>query len=81
MEPSFLNLDHVLPRSQGGRSGWENIVTSCYPCNQRKAGRTPEQAAMRLLKRPVRPAKLAKPRLTTLRAAKALPTEWEPYWR
>jgi 5-methylcytosine-specific restriction endonuclease McrA len=80
-EPSLLNLDHVLPRSQGGRSGWENIVTSCYPCNQRKAGRTPEQASMRLLRRPVRPARLAKPRLATLRAGKTLPTEWEPYWR
>ena len=53
-----LNYDHVLPRHQGGRTVWENIVTSCYPCNSRKAGRTPEQARMRLLKPPYRPKTL-----------------------
>ena len=50
-----LNLDHVLPRSQGGKTSWENVVCSCVPCNLRKGGRTPEQARMRLLKKPVRP--------------------------
>lgn len=43
-----LNYDHVIPRRLGGRTIWENIVTSCYDCNSRKAGRTPEQAGMRL---------------------------------
>ena len=52
---SELNLDHVLPRSQGGRTSWENVVCSCVRCNMRKGGRTPEQAGMRLLKKPVRP--------------------------
>ncbi len=50
-----LNLDHVVPRSQGGKTSWENVVCSCVGCNLRKGGRTPEQAAMRLLKKPVRP--------------------------
>jgi 5-methylcytosine-specific restriction endonuclease McrA len=50
-----LNLDHVQPRSQGGKTSWENVVCSCVPCNLRKGGRTPEQARMRLLKKPVRP--------------------------
>lgn len=50
-----LNYDHVVPRRLGGKKAWENIVTSCYPCNDRKAGRTPEQAGMKLLKVPVRP--------------------------
>lgn len=50
-----LNLDHVVPRSQGGRTSWENVVCSCIPCNLRKGGRTPEQARMKLLKKPVRP--------------------------
>jgi 5-methylcytosine-specific restriction endonuclease McrA len=50
-----LNLDHVLPRSQGGKTSWENVVCSCVPCNLRKGGRTPEQARMRLMKKPVRP--------------------------
>ncbi|MFP2909980.1 HNH endonuclease [Pyxidicoccus sp. 3LFB2] len=52
---SDLNLDHVNPRSQGGKTTWENVVCSCVPCNLKKGGRTPEQADMRLLKKPVRP--------------------------
>ena len=50
-----LNLDHVVPRSHGGVTSWENVVCSCIPCNLRKANRTPDQAGMRLLKAPVRP--------------------------
>lgn len=50
-----LNLDHVIPRSRGGRSNWENIVTSCVPCNFKKGGRTPEEANMKLLRRPKKP--------------------------
>lgn len=50
-----LNLDHVTPRSQGGKTSWENVVCSCIPCNLRKGGRTPEQAGMRLMRRPARP--------------------------
>jgi 5-methylcytosine-specific restriction endonuclease McrA len=52
---SELNLDHVVPRSQGGKTSWENVVCSCVPCNLRKGGRTPEQASMKLFKRPLRP--------------------------
>ena len=50
-----LNLDHVVPRALGGRSTWENVVCSCVECNRRKGGRTPGQAGMKLLRRPVRP--------------------------
>lgn len=50
-----LNLDHVVPRSAGGMSIWENVVCSCHNCNRRKGGRTPEQAGMVLVKRPRRP--------------------------
>ena len=50
-----LNLDHVMPKSQGGRTTWENIVCSCIPCNMRKAGRTPAEAGMKLLSKPVKP--------------------------
>lgn len=53
---SELNLDHVVPRSQGGLSTWDNVVCSCHACNHRKGGNTPQQAGIRLLKRPVRPA-------------------------
>ncbi len=50
-----LNLDHVVPRAQGGRTTWENVVCCCIDCNLTKGARTPEQAALRLLKQPVRP--------------------------
>jgi 5-methylcytosine-specific restriction endonuclease McrA len=50
-----LNLDHVVPRSQGGRTTWENVVCCCVDCNLAKGARTPDQATMRLLKTPVRP--------------------------
>jgi 5-methylcytosine-specific restriction endonuclease McrA len=53
---SALNLDHVIPRSQGGRTSWENVVCSCVRCNLNKGGRTPEQAGLRLLKEPKRPS-------------------------
>jgi len=50
-----LNLDHVLPRAQGGRTSWENVVCCCIECNLSKGARTPEQAGLKLLKVPVRP--------------------------
>jgi 5-methylcytosine-specific restriction endonuclease McrA len=50
-----LNLDHVVPRSLGGTSTWENVVCSCHDCNRRKGGRTPLGAGMKLLKRPLKP--------------------------
>ncbi len=51
----LLNLDHVIPRDLGGKTSWENIVTSCIPCNTRKANRMPHQANMSIQSRPVRP--------------------------
>lgn len=50
-----LNLDHVIPQAQGGKSTWDNTVTSCIECNTRKRDRTPEQAGMRLLRKPDQP--------------------------
>lgn len=50
-----LNLDHVVPRSQGGRTSWTNVVCSCIRCNLKKGGRTPEEANMALLSEPKRP--------------------------
>ncbi|MCL1925670.1 MAG: HNH endonuclease [Syntrophorhabdaceae bacterium] len=52
---SELNLDHVIPRSRGGKTSWENIVCSCLPCNKTKGGNPPEQAGMRLISRPAAP--------------------------
>lgn len=52
---SELNLDHVIPRSQGGTSTWENVVCSCRACNRIKGGRLPEEAHMQLIRLPHRP--------------------------
>jgi 5-methylcytosine-specific restriction endonuclease McrA len=54
-EAVYLNMDHVIPRDKGGRTSWENIVTSCIKCNSRKANRLPHQASMHLIKKPERP--------------------------
>ena len=53
--PGELNVDHVLPRSQGGLTTWENCVLSCIKCNSKKDNKTPEQAHMKLKKKPVKP--------------------------
>ncbi len=53
-----FSFEHVIPRAQGGKTSWENIVVACIPCNRRKGGRTPEQARMRLRSKPVRPRSL-----------------------
>jgi 5-methylcytosine-specific restriction endonuclease McrA len=52
---SELSLDHVIPRSQGGSTTWDNIVCSCLKCNVRKGGRTPAEAGMSLITAPVKP--------------------------
>jgi 5-methylcytosine-specific restriction endonuclease McrA len=52
---SELSLDHVIPRSMGGESVWENIVCACTQCNVRKGGRTPKQARLTLIQKPVKP--------------------------
>ncbi|MCS6913195.1 MAG: HNH endonuclease [Myxococcales bacterium] len=71
---SQLNLDHVIPRSRGGRTTWENVVCCCVPCNLRKAARTPQEAGMRLIRQPVRP------RWTPVfRPRGALPEQWLPF--
>jgi 5-methylcytosine-specific restriction endonuclease McrA len=54
-----LTVDHVVPRSQGGQTVWENVVTACRDCNHRKGGRTPEEARMTLLSKPRQPQYVA----------------------
>ncbi|MHC4637606.1 MAG: HNH endonuclease [Planctomycetota bacterium] len=52
---SELSLDHVMPRSVGGKNTWENIVCACVTCNIKKGGHTPKQAHMTLITKPVKP--------------------------
>jgi 5-methylcytosine-specific restriction endonuclease McrA len=72
-----LNIDHVLPRSRGGPDSWENLVTACRNCNLRKGWKTPEEANMRLARRPFRPkwSMSAQILMFTPRRFK----EWEPF--
>lgn len=52
-----MTFDHVLPRSRGGKTSWDNIVLSCSPCNLRKGNRTPQEAGMSLTVKPSAPRK------------------------
>ena len=52
---SELSLDHIIPRSVGGKANWGNIVCACTRCNVKKGGRTPKQAGMKLVTLPVKP--------------------------
>lgn len=54
-DASELTIDHIAPKSKGGKSTWENCVLACVPCNKRKADRTVEQAGMKLRKVPKKP--------------------------
>lgn len=53
--PKELNMDHVIPRDRGGKTSWENVVTSCIRCNSRKANRLPHEAGMKLIRHPEKP--------------------------
>lgn len=70
-----LTVDHVIPRHRGGPNTWENVVTACIPCNHKKAGRTPQEAGMRLLRRPRSP--YAHPYVIFFNHQ--LQEEWKPY--
>lgn len=52
---SHLSIDHLLPKSRGGKSIWTNVVAACCPCNTRKGGRLPAEAGMKLLQTPGAP--------------------------
>lgn len=73
-----LTFDHVIPRAQGGRTVWDNIVTCCSFCNRIKDSRTPEQAGMKLIKKPIKPRYL--PKVTVDMDRRNIPAEWIPYW-
>ena len=76
---SELTFDHVVPRSRGGQSEWENIVMACVECNSRKANRTPTEAGMCLRAKPVKPTWLPTFNMT-LQQIESVPLEWQDYW-
>lgn len=73
---SDLSIDHVLPRAQGGKDSWENLVCSCIRCNARKGGRTPDQASMRLIRKPEKPRRNP---LITLRLGHEKYSSWRAF--
>jgi 5-methylcytosine-specific restriction endonuclease McrA len=72
---SNLTVDHVIPRSKGGASSWENIVASCAPCNLRKGSALPRQAGMRLQRQPRTPS----PHVFIHVASPTIPAAWRQY--
>ncbi|MFO1021116.1 MAG: HNH endonuclease [Planctomycetales bacterium] len=77
-----LSLDHVVPKSRGGQTTWENIVCACLRCNVRKGGRTPDEAGMRLYKAPVKPLRspMLSQQLGTMKYASWRNFLDEAYW-
>lgn len=74
---SELTYDHVLPRSQGGKTEWTNIATACYDCNEKKRDRTPAQAGMHLRSEPVQPTWV--PAMTITVSTTSAPDAWRDY--
>lgn len=72
-----LTLDHVMPLSRKGEHSWENVVTACGPCNNKKADKTPEEARMPLLNKPYKPKYL--PNRVLDKHTSTLPENWGPY--
>ena len=74
-ERHSLTVDHVIPRSKGGSSGWDNIVTCCAPCNRRKGDRLPKQANMHPRRVPRAPSAT----IFVHVAEPKIPPAWEQY--
>jgi 5-methylcytosine-specific restriction endonuclease McrA len=72
-----LTYDHVIPKSRGGKTRWENIVTCCVDCNRKKGGRTPHEAFMKLVKEPMRPTRVPAIRITI--GFQKIPESWRDY--
>lgn len=78
LSAGHLTYDHVVPVARGGSKNWENIVTSCIPCNRKKGNRTPEEAGLKLLKRPKAPYGFPH-RITFLLWESKAPETWKDY--
>ncbi|MEO9485002.1 MAG: HNH endonuclease [Ekhidna sp.] len=69
-----LTIDHIIPRSKGGKSTWTNLVTACQRCNSRKSDYSLDKVGMRLFKAPIKPSYL-----TFLRMNDKYSEDWAPY--
>lgn len=71
----YMTVDHIHPQTKGGIDSWKNCISACKSCNNRKAGRTPEEAGMKLLYQPIEPTNTFELALYKLR----IKDEWVPY--
>ena len=69
-----LTIDHVVPRSKGGRRVWTNLVAACFDCNQQKGDRSLQESGMKLLRKPTKPTRVAQ-----LLYNYTTPEQWEPF--
>jgi 5-methylcytosine-specific restriction endonuclease McrA len=69
------SIDHIVPRSRGGRDVWDNLAAACRPCNTRKRDRTPDEAGMRLL----RPCRTPRATAWVTLGNTMVPETWKPY--
>lgn len=74
-----FEFEHVIPKHQGGTTCWENIVAACTACNRKKRDRTPEQAGMKLLSKPVKPKSVQGSVAMIFRETQDLPKSWRDY--
>jgi len=70
-----MTIDHVIPKSYGGKDTWENLVSACPSCNRKKGNQTPEQAEMHLLRKPNKPSHL----FFLYNLIGSPPPSWKPY--
>ncbi len=70
----IMTLDHIIPKKKGGDDSWENLVCCCSRCNNRKGDRTPDQAEMRLTRRPTRPTLI-----TFIQRNISVSSQWRPF--
>lgn len=70
-----LTIDHIIPKDRGGRDTWENLITACLRCNNKKGNRTPQEASMKLLSKPTRPNRIHQIRFKVSRVFDS----WKPY--
>lgn len=70
-----LTIDHIVPRSRGGKDTWENLVTACNHCNHKKGNRTPREAGLQLLRKPYRPTYI----IFLREYVETVDDTWKPY--
>jgi 5-methylcytosine-specific restriction endonuclease McrA len=76
-DPCDLTIDHIIPKSRGGKTEWDNIVSCCKNCNGKKGNRTPREAGMKLKRIPIVPSWISIMRF--LLSRKSIPVEWKEF--